>query len=288
LTTPTDNALGEKRIRKKFRGKFVVITGASSGIGRQVAIDFAMGGASKVIIIARTEPKLIELQRMIEQTTFHGSRETKGPDVIPYVCDVSRRQEVIAMGRDLLQKLGRIDILVNTAGFGALRYVGAQEIDEIEAIMHTNYFGMVYCTKVFLNSMLSRRTGHIVNIASVAASFGIAGMAAYCASKYAMLGFSESLHHELHGTGVGITVVSPIGVKTNFFNNKFFPGRIPNYTGLMLSPKTVSRSVISASCSPRLEIVVPFYIRAAIWLKCTLPYLINPLVGTLSRKQMNV
>ena len=106
--------------------------------------------------------------------------------------------------------------------------------------------------------MLSRRTGHIVNVASVAASFGVAGMAAYCASKYAMLGFSESLLHELHGTGVRITVVSPIGVKTNFFNNKSFLDCRPNYTGLMLSPKTVSRAIISASCSPRFEIVVLF------------------------------
>ena len=81
------------------------------------------------------------------------------------------------MGRDLLQKLGKIDILVNNAGFGTLGYVERQEIEELEAIMRTNYFGMVYCTKVFLNSMLSRRTGHIVNVASVAASFGVAGMA---------------------------------------------------------------------------------------------------------------
>jgi uncharacterized protein len=287
LTTPTDNTVGKERIQKKFGGKFVVITGASSGIGRQVAIDFAMGGASKIIIISRTEPKLIELQRMIEQTISDDSGKTKGLDIIPYVCDVSRRQEVIAMGRDLLQKLGRIDILVNNAGFGTFGYVGGQEIEEIEAIMHTNYFGMVYCTKVFLNSMLSRRTGHIVNVASVAASFGVAGMAAYCASKYAMLGFSESLLHELHGTGVRITVVSPIGVKTNFFNNKSFLDRRPNYTGLMLSPKTVSRAIISASCSPRFEIVVPFYIRAAIWLKYTVPYLVNPLVGTLFRRQLN-
>ena len=70
--------------------------------------------------------------------------------------------------------------------------------------------------------MISERSGHIVNVASVAASFGIPGLAAYCASKYAMLGFSESLYHELHGTGVGISLVSPIGVKTNFFSNKSF------------------------------------------------------------------
>jgi short-subunit dehydrogenase len=74
--------------------------------------------------------------------------------------------------------------------------------------MRTNYSGMVYCTKVLLQSMLLRHSGHIVNVASLAASFEIPGLAGYCASKYAMLGFSESLYCELYGTGVRITAVS--------------------------------------------------------------------------------
>jgi uncharacterized protein len=272
--------------RKKFAGKIVLITGASSGIGRQVAIDFANNGASKIILVSRTERKLIEVQKTIERIAMNGSGGVKGMDVIPYVCDVSHRQDVIAMGKNLLQTLGKIDILVNNAGYGTYRRVSEQEIEEIESIMQTNYFGMVYCTRVFLHSMLSRHTGHIVNVASVAASFGVAGMAAYCASKYAMLGFSESLHHELHGSGVNVTVVSPIGVRTNFFNTSFGDRR-PNYTGFLLSPKTVSRAVISAASSARLEIVVPFYIRAVIWMKYTLPYIVNPLVGSLFRNQLN-
>src|ERR687884_1593845 len=109
---------------------------------------------------------------------------------------------------------------------------------------------MVYCTKVFLESMVYKGTGHIVNVASVAASFGVAGLAAYCASKYAMLGFSEALHHELYGTGVGVTVVSPIAVKTNFFNNKSFNGRNPTYIGYTLDPKSVSAAIMAAANSP--------------------------------------
>jgi uncharacterized protein len=286
LASSSGNIGGKEGIRKKFAGKIVLITGASSGIGRQVAIDFANNGASKIILVSRTERKLIEVQKTIEQIAMNGSGAVKGMDVIPYVCDVSHRQDVIAMGKNLLQTLGKIDILVNNAGYGTYRRVSEQEIEEIESIMQTNYFGMVYCTRVFLHSMLSRHTGHIVNVASVAASFGVAGMAAYCASKYAMLGFSESLHHELDGSGVNVTVVSPIGVRTNFFNTSF-GDRSPNYTGFLLSPKTVSRVVISAASSARLEIVVPFYIRAVIWMKYTLPYIVNPLVGSLFRNQLN-
>ena len=72
-------------------------------------------------------------------------------------------------------------------------------------------------------------------------------MAGYCASKYAMLGFSESLYYELYGTGVRIAVVSPIGVKTNFFNNQSFGNHKPNYTGFMLEPRTVSKAILARS-----------------------------------------
>jgi hypothetical protein len=246
-----------------------------------------LNGASKIVIVSRTEHKLVTLQKQIEQTITRKVGRIENFEVIPYACDVSKKDDVLAMGRDILQKLGKIDILVNNAGFGTFGEVRGQEIEDIESIMYTNYFGMIYCTKVFLDSMVSRHSGHIVNVASVAASFGVAGMAAYCASKYAMLGFSESLHQELKSTGVSVTVVSPIGVKTNFFDHKSFRERKPNYTGFMLDPKSVSKAIISASHSPRTEIVVPFYIRIAIWMKCTFPYAVNPLVGTLFRGQLN-
>jgi hypothetical protein len=285
LNLRTGNIFSRKYL--KFKDKFVLITGASTGIGRQAAIDFALNGASKIVIVSRTEHKLIELQKHMEKTVSGEVRKMENFEVIPYACDVSKKDDVFIMGSDLLRKLGKIDILVNNAGFGTFGAVKSQEVEEIEAIMRTNYLGMVYCIKAFLNSMVSRHAGHIVNLASVAASFGVAGMAGYCASKYAILGFSESLSHELKNTGVNVTVVSPIGVKTNFFDHKSFLDQTPNYTGFMLDPKSVSRAIISASCSPRLEIVVPFYIRAAIWMKCTFPYIVNPLVGTIFRSQLN-
>jgi short-subunit dehydrogenase len=191
------------------------------------------------------------------------------------------------MGKDIIQRFGRVDILVNNAGFGIYGKVVDQNIEDIEAITCTNYLGTVYCSKVFLNSMINRRSGHIVNVASVAASFGVAGLAAYCGAKYAVLGFSESLYHELHGAGVGITVVSPIAVKTNFFNNETFKNHMPNYTGFALEPKIVSKAILAAAKSPRLEIMVPFFMRAGVWFKNTVPYVVNPIVGAHFRKQLN-
>lgn len=265
--------------RNKFEGKIVLVTGASSGIGRQVSLDFSGNGAQSIILVARSRSKLEDLEKTI-------SRKFNIKTII-YPCDVSKKSEVEQMGREILDKCGHVDVLVNNAGFGLYGKVQHQSIEQIESVTFTNYLGVVYCTKVFLDSMIARKSGHIVNLASVAASFGVAGLSAYCASKYAVLGFSESLSQELHGTGVGLTVVSPMGVKTNFFNNSSFGGRIPYYNGFMLKTNTVSNAVLAAANSHRLEIIVPFYMRAGVWLKHTIPFLINPMIGFLFRRELS-
>jgi short-subunit dehydrogenase len=275
-TATTSISTRRMRRRRRFDGKIIVITGASSGIGRQAAIDFADNGATAIVLVGRSESRLKDVQAIINSKC----------ETMIYVCDISNKTEVIKLGRDVIHRFGRVDVLINNAGFGIFGKVQDQSIEQIESITATNYYGMIYCTKVFLDSMLYNKSGHIVNVASVAASFGVPGLAAYCGSKFAMLGFSESLYHELHGTGVGITVVSPIAVKTNFFNNESFGGKTPNYVGYALDPKTVSNAIMKAANSPRLEIIVPLFIRAGVWLKQTLPYIINPLVGAAFRRKL--
>jgi uncharacterized protein len=272
----------ENRKNRKFHGKIIVITGASSGIGRQAALDFVAQKAGSIILVARSLSKLLELNRTLQLVSG-----PEGVDIVAYPCDISNREDVLRMGTQILEQFGYIDFLVNNAGYGEFGRVENQSLEQIEAVMRTNYFGMVYCTKVFLQSMLSRHSGHIVNVASLAASFGVAGMAGYCASKYAILGFSESLYHELYATGVRITVVSPIGVKTNFFNNRSFENHKPNYTGFMLETTTVSKAILAAANSTRLEIMVPFYARAGVWFKHTFPYVVNPVLGELFRRELN-
>jgi uncharacterized protein len=266
------------RARKKFEGQVVLVTGASSGIGRQVSLDFSGQGIQSIILVARSQSKLEDLEKTI--------RKKFDIQTIVYPCDVSKKSEVEQMGREILDRCGHVDVLVNNAGFGLYGKVQDQSIEQIEAVTFTNFLGVVYCTKVFLGSMITRKSGHIVNIASVAASFGVAGLSAYCASKYAVLGFSESLSQELHGTGVGLTVVSPMGVKTNFFNNSSFDGRNPYDERFMLKTKTVSNAVLAAATSHRLEIIVPFYMRVGVWLKHTVPFIINPVIGFLFRREL--
>ena len=258
----------------KLKGKIVLITGASSGIGRSAALDFAQRQVKAIILVARNKERLAEV-----------SSELSGKcESMNFGCDVSSKSEVKHMARDVLSVYDSVDILVNNAGIGILGKVADQSIEEIESVTSTNYFGMIYCTKAFLTSMLRKKSGHIINVASLAASFGLPGLAAYCGSKFAMLGFSESLQHELHGTGVRVTVVSPIGVKTNFFHHQSFGNRFKSKERFYLNPPTVSGAIIKASTSNRLEIVVPFFMRGGVWLKHTIPYLVNPIVGSSFRK----
>ncbi|HXX05797.1 MAG TPA: SDR family NAD(P)-dependent oxidoreductase [Candidatus Bathyarchaeia archaeon] len=257
-----------------YSGKVVVITGASSGIGKEAAKEFAKLHAS-LALVSRDRNKLEDIAKELSKYKT---------EILICQCDVSQKEQVNKMSKEVLEKFATIDVLVNNAGFGIYNTIKDTKIEEIESQMNTNYFGMVYCTKTFLPKMLENKSGHIVNVASVAASFGIPAMASYCASKFAMLGFSESLYHELRGTGVGITVVSPIMVRTNFFNHNSF-GKMPRYT-MSLSANTVAKAVVRASSSPRLEIVVPQVIRIAIWMKQTFPYAINLIVGGIFRKSV--
>lgn len=258
-----------------FRGKTVVITGASSGIGEASCIEFAKKGAN-LALVARRKEKLEELEKTLAKF---------GINTLVCECDVSDKTQVQKMSSQVMEKFGRIDVLVNNAGFAIYGTVSDSTIKEIESQMETNYFGMIYCTKNFLPKMLEQRSGHIVNVASVAASFGLPGIASYCATKFAMLGFSEGLKHELKGTGVGITVVSPIMVKTNFFDHQSFK-HMPKYSPTALSAKTVANAIVSAANSSRLEVIVPSVVRGAVWIKHTFPYIINPILGSAFRKQM--
>lgn len=255
-----------------YSGKIVVITGASSGIGKESALEFAKLRAS-IVLVSRDINKLEEVAKELSKYQTQ---------ILVCACDVSQKDQVNQMNKKVLEKFGTIDVLVNNAGFGIYGNFNDLKVEEIESQMETNYLGMVYCTKTFLPKMLEQKSGHIVNVASVAASFGIPGMTGYCASKFAMLGFSESLYHELKGSGVGITVVSPIMVRTNFFNHNSF-NKMPRYT-TALSANAVAKAVVRAASSPRLEIVVPQFVRIAIWVKQTFPYLINPIVGGIFRR----
>lgn len=250
-----------------FAGKTVLITGASSGIGWESSLLFAKRGAN-IIAIARRENLLEQLRKEIAKDNGN---------ITTIRCDVSDIQQVNQTTERVLDKAGCPDILVNNAGIIEFDTIVDTNISKIEKIMKTNYFGMVYMTKGFLPHMIQRKSGHIVNVASLAASFGLPMIASYCASKFAMLGFSEGLRHELSGSGVGVTVVSPIMVRTDFINNR---------TGYALTPQSVAKAILRAASSPRAEITVPGVARAAVIVKHAIPFLTDSIISKVFRKSI--
>ena len=150
-----------------FKNKVVVITGASSGIGKASAIKFAKKNA-KVGLVARRKEKLLQVEKEISQYA---------DSTLVCQCDVSNKSQVKEMSDTVLDTFGRIDVLVNNAGFVIYGKVSELTIEEIESQMETYYIGMIYCTKNFLPYMIEQGAGHLVNVASVGASLGVPGVA---------------------------------------------------------------------------------------------------------------
>jgi uncharacterized protein len=243
-----------------FQNRVVLITGASSGIGRCLAVDLAAQGAI-VVGCGRSLDRLQALSKEFE-------RRIASATVIK--CDVAQLDQVRAMVTNVLSEFGKIDILINNAGVGMRKPFVETSIGVIEEMMKINYLGTVYCTHEVLPSMIARRSGHIVNISSVAGKIGTLNVAGYCASKFAINGLSESLYYELKPLGIDVSVICPGPVRTDF--NKPFtdiPPKSP--ASLVVSPEFVSAAVIKAIERKRFEVVVSRRLALICWLKNLMP-----------------
>jgi uncharacterized protein len=229
-----------------FTDRIILITGASDGIGKRLALDLAARGAV-IIGCGRSTERLgalfAELQRI-------------SPRSITIRCDVGSRDEVRAMVAKVLAAYDAVDILINNAGIGMRKPFVETPLETIEDLMRTNYLGTVYCTYEVLPSMLARGRGHIVNISSVAGHIGTLNMAGYCASKFAINGFSESLYHELKPRGIAVSVVCPGPVKTAF-NRSFAQASPKSPKSFIISPESVSQTVITVIEKKRFEMITP-------------------------------
>ena len=189
-------------------GKVVVITGASSGIGHRTALDMASKGA-RIVAVARREDRL---KKLIERLGGEGAGHSY------HVADVSKKGDVQALAAHVEERYGRCDVLVNNAGFSRYAPMGTPEaVEAAEQIMATNYFGTLYCTAALLPLLERSAPSHVINIASVAGRLAIGSVAPYCASKFAVVGWTEAAAAELKAKGIHMGLVEPGPVSTEGF-----------------------------------------------------------------------
>lgn len=233
----------------RLGGATVVVTGASRGIGRAVAVQAARRGA-RVGLIARSGPDLEQVRSEIGGTSAGAT------------ADVGDREQVTSAIKALEAELGPTDVLVANAGIGAYGPFSDIPVEEVERLVRINLLGTVYPLKAVLRGMIERGRGHLVVVSSVAGRFGSPFEAAYAATKFAQTGLAEAMSVELEGRGVGVSIVNPGVVDTGFFEarghayDRPFPKPIP--------ADRVAEAVIGAVESGRREVFVPRWFRYAL------------------------
>jgi short-subunit dehydrogenase len=226
-------------------GKRVVISGASSGIGAALARRLAGEGAVLGLIARRAE-RLAEVLADCRRTSA---------DSTMWTADLAQTAAVGQLGLRAWDELGGIDVLVNNAAMPKRRAADALDPAEVEAVMRVNFLAPMRLTLAVLPRMLERGHGVIVNVSSVGGRLGIIHEAAYCASKFALCGWSESLAVDLHGTGVRVKLIEPGPVDTEIWDQ---PGsEEPLYQGPKVPAEEVADGIIAALGSDRFEHYLP-------------------------------
>jgi short-subunit dehydrogenase len=248
----------------------VIITGASKGIGAELARQLAAKGA-KLVLAARNEK---ELEAVAEECRRAGAA------VVTVKADVSVERDCQAIVAGAVVAFGRVDTLVNNAGISMwARFEDIEDVSVLERIMRVNYMGAVYCTRHALPHLRESR-GRLVGISSLAGRTGVPTRTGYAASKHAMTGFFDSLRIELAGSGVTVTMVYPGFVSTGIRENATGPDGKP----IMVSPVREGEVMTVEDCARRIvrgierrerEVVMTARGKMGLWLKLLAPGLVD-------------
>lgn len=244
----------------ELRDKVVVITGASRGIGAAVAVAAAAKGA-RVGLIARTHD---DLDRVLDDIGGRGSAA---------VADVADQSALAGAIASLEADLGPTDVLVANAGIGAYGPFAAIDIERIERLVEVNVLGTIYAIHAVLPGMIARRRGHIVTVGSIAGRIGSPFEAVYSATKFAGVGLTEAFAVEVEPYGVGVSIVNPGPVSSEFGAARGHP--YDRKRPKPVPPEAVASAVVSAIEHDRHEVYVPRWFRPAVVMRHLFPRLLR-------------
>ncbi len=226
---------------KKLNNKVAIITGASKGIGLATAYKFAQEG-SDLMLIARSKELLEDIAKKIQK-----KYKVK---VVFASSDIAKYEEIEKATDIFTKNFSKLDILINNAGRGIFNYIQNGSVKEWQEIIDLNLTGLIYLTHLSANLMIKEKKGHIINISSVAGRIGIPGWSVYCATKWAVIGFSESIRKELLKYNIKVTVIEPGVVKTDWGEN--MPDEWVIQRGKMnaLTPEDVAEAIFYVVTQP--------------------------------------
>ncbi|MCC3152220.1 SDR family NAD(P)-dependent oxidoreductase [Hymenobacter sp. BT770] len=223
-------------------GKVAIVTGASKGIGR-ATVEALLARGAAVAGWGRTAPEGL----VHDQFQF-------------FECDVRDEVAVAEAFTNTMRELGpEIHVLVNNAGVGIMGEVDGFKSEDWKAMFDTNVHGVFLCTRAVLPQMKRQHQGHIVNVASLAGTAGTAGMSGYCATKFAVRGFSDALFKEVRPAGIRVTCVMPGSVETHFNGNQ--PGATPDPH--KMTPESVAAAMVHAIEAPDTTMISEIQLRPA-------------------------
>ncbi|TWI57909.1 SDR family NAD(P)-dependent oxidoreductase [Halalkalibacter nanhaiisediminis] len=257
-------------------GTVVWITGASSGLGRELAIQAARRGAT-VVLLARNEARLASVKAEIEKG---------GGTTLVYTLDVSDQQATLKQAAHILKEVGSIDVLINNAGFAVFEEVQAASIDTVKEMFDVNVIGLIALTKAVLPHMVSKNSGHIINIASQAGKLATPKSSVYAATKHAVLGFTNGLRLELSDTDIHVSAVNPGPIRTPFFDRADEEGLyVKNIEKWMLKPEDVASLTLDLIDKPKRELNLPRWMGIGSTLYQVMPRLFEKVAGKQLRQK---
>jgi short-subunit dehydrogenase len=233
----------------QLKDQVVVVTGASSGIGRSTALLFGKAGA-KVVLAARN---VVGLQEVADDINYMGGEAL----VVP--TDVADWAQVERLAHSAMAAFGRIDTWVNDAGVGVYATAGDTSVEETQQVMQTNFMGMVHGVKAALPYMQNEGSGTIINVGSVESQVALPYNSAYAASKHAIKGYTEALQMEMEHahTGIRVTLIMPAAINTPFFNHALSKiGVLPRPAGPVYKPEMVAEAIVYAAEHPQRDVYV--------------------------------
>jgi short-subunit dehydrogenase len=253
------------RALRSCTGLRALVTGASSGIGRALALRLAREGA-RLVLVARREA---QLQEVAAEISAHGGEAL----VLP--ADLGEREQALACAEKAAAALGGIDLLVNNAGYGHHRRFLDWDLADMEQLMRVNYLGALRMTKALLPQMVARRRGWIVFVASVAGKIAAPDESAYAASKFALVGLAGALSLEVEDAGVHVLTVCPGVIRTPFFDAEAL-ARMPEVARRqMAEPEGLVDAILGALAEGRREITWPRWIAPTYALQALAPGLVR-------------